>query len=82
MDTLGWILVQQKQTARGIPLLQQALNKSPDAAEIQYHLAAAYAQSGDVVRARSELERLLANGLAFPQEAEASALLKQLQATR
>ena len=81
MDTLGWILVRQKQTARGIKLLQQALTKAPDAAEIQYHLAAAYAQSGDTVRARGELERLLANGLAFPQEAEARALLKQLQAS-
>ncbi|WP_310446489.1 XrtA/PEP-CTERM system TPR-repeat protein PrsT [Thiobacillus sp.] len=80
MDTLGWILVQQKQTARGIKLLQQALSKSPDAAEIQYHLAAAYAQTGDTARARSELERLLGNGLAFPQEAEARALLQQLQA--
>lgn len=80
MDTLGWILVKQKQPARGIKLLQQALAKAPDAAEIQYHLAAAYAQSGDHVRARSELERLLANGLAFPQEADARALLKQLQA--
>jgi putative PEP-CTERM system TPR-repeat lipoprotein len=81
MDTLGWILVQQKQTSRGIQLLQQALTKAPDAAEIQYHLAAAYAQSGDTVRARGELERLLANGLAFPQETEARALLKQLQAS-
>jgi FimV-like protein len=79
MDTLGWTLVQQGQTARGIKLLQQALSKVPDAAEIQYHLAAAYAQSGDTDRAQRELKRLLANGTAFPQEQAARNLLQKLQ---
>lgn len=79
LDTLGWILVRQGQPARGIKLLQDALSKTPDAAEIQWHLASAYAQTGDRVRAQRELERLLATGVAFPEEHEARALLKQLK---
>jgi len=79
MDTLGWILVGQGKTARGLDLLQQATSKAPDAPEIRYHLAAALAKSGDGAKARQELQRLLDAGIAFPQEKEAQALLKQLQ---
>jgi len=79
MDTLGWILVQRKQTDRGIKLIRQALEKAPDSGDIQFHLAAAYAQAGDVSRARSELKRLLDSGIAFTQEAEARALLQKMQ---
>ncbi|HUW29130.1 MAG TPA: XrtA/PEP-CTERM system TPR-repeat protein PrsT [Sulfuriferula sp.] len=79
LDTLAGILVAQGKTARGLQLLQQALSKAPDNAEIQYHYVQALAKSGDAVRARGELERLLASGNAFSQEAEAHTLLKQLQ---
>ncbi|HYP67249.1 MAG TPA: XrtA/PEP-CTERM system TPR-repeat protein PrsT, partial [Thiobacillaceae bacterium] len=79
LDTLGWILVGQGQASRGIDLLRQALSKAPDSAVLQYHLAAALAQSGDKERAKAELQRLLDSGVSFPQEQEARSLLRQLQ---
>ena len=78
MDTMGWVLVQQGQSRRGVKLLQQALSRMPDAAEIQYHLAAAYAETGDNGRARQELKRLLDSGNAFRQEKQARDMLKHL----
>jgi predicted Zn-dependent protease len=38
-DTLGWILVEQGETKRGLELLQQALAKDSKIPEIRYHLA-------------------------------------------
>jgi putative PEP-CTERM system TPR-repeat lipoprotein len=80
MDTLGWILVQQGQSGRGITLLQQALSKAPDLGDIHYHYAAALAMSGDKTRARQELEQLLQSGQDFNQKPAALALMQILQA--
>jgi FimV-like protein len=76
-DTLGWILVEQGETARALELLQKAAEKAPQSTEIRYHLAVALAKSGDIARARGELTDLLANKN-FRQRQEAQALLKQL----
>ena len=46
--------------------------------DIQYHLGAALAKSGDKPGARKQLEQLLAANKEFPQRAEAQALLTQL----
>ena len=82
MDTLGWILVEQGNNARGLELLQRAVSKAPDMAEIRYHLAAAYYRKGDNPRAEAELKRVFDSGMKFPQEREAEALLAQIKAKR
>jgi putative PEP-CTERM system TPR-repeat lipoprotein len=78
MDTLGWILVEQGNTARALPLLQKAAALAPASREIHYHLAAALSKSGDKVNARKELDKLLADNKPFPQMDDAKALLKTL----
>jgi putative PEP-CTERM system TPR-repeat lipoprotein len=77
-DTLGWILVEQGNTPRGLKLVQQAAAKDPQNPEVRYHLGAALAKSGDKVRARRELEALLAGDQKFPQREAAETLLRQL----
>jgi putative PEP-CTERM system TPR-repeat lipoprotein len=78
MDTLGWMLVEQGNTARGVPLLQKAGGLAPDALEIHYHLAVGLNKSGDKQGARKELEKLLAQNKPFSQIADARELLKTL----
>jgi predicted Zn-dependent protease len=78
MDTLGWLLVEQGDTKRALPLLQKAVSLAPAAPELRFHLASALNKSGDKLAARKELEKLLADNKAFPQLDEAKALLKLL----
>jgi putative PEP-CTERM system TPR-repeat lipoprotein len=78
MDTLGWILIEQGNTERGLSLLQKAVSLAPDVGELRYHFAAGLAKSGDKAKARKELETLLSSGRSFPSREEARTLLKQV----
>ena len=78
LDTLGWIVLQQGDVKRGTALLRQAAGLAPNVPDIQYHLGVALLKSGDRGGARKLLELLLAANKAFPQRAEAQALLSKL----
>lgn len=78
LDTVGWMLVEQGNTTRGLPLLQKAVSGQPGSLELRFHLAAALAKSGDKKAARIELEKILQSGAPFAQQEEAKALMKTL----
>ena len=59
-------------------LLRQAAEKAPREAEIRYHLGAALARSGDMARARQELEAAIAGAGEAAWKAEAKRLLDLL----
>jgi putative PEP-CTERM system TPR-repeat lipoprotein len=78
VDTLGWILLEQGNASRALPLLQAAQKLAPNSPEISYHLAVGLNKSGDKQGARKELTKLLENNKNFPQQTEAQLLLKSL----
>jgi len=77
LDTLGWILLEQGDTARAVSLLQKANALAPTAAEISYHLGMGLAKTGDRRGARTQFEQLLAANKNFPKRGEIEALLAQ-----
>lgn len=78
LDTLAWIVLQRGDFKRAMPLLQEAVAKSPKSGTLRYHLAAGYAKSGDKAKARETLDALLVSDEPFPQRADAIALQAQL----
>jgi putative PEP-CTERM system TPR-repeat lipoprotein len=77
-DTLGWILVQRGDPARGVDLLQRAVAANRDNATLRYHLAVGLARTGDKATARRELDALLAGNRSFAERDAAQRLREQL----
>jgi putative PEP-CTERM system TPR-repeat lipoprotein len=79
LDTLGWILVDGGDAARGVAHLRKASTRAPAAPDIRYHLAAGLKKTGDLDGARKELAVLLQGDMRFPQADDARALQQSLQ---
>lgn len=78
MDTLGWILLEQKQLPRSLDLLSKAAAKLPDNPVIRYHHGVALLQNGQTAEARKELAAAIGAGKSFPGAEHARSLLQGL----
>jgi putative PEP-CTERM system TPR-repeat lipoprotein len=78
MDTLGWVLLEQGQVARALPLLQKAAAQAPAALDIRYHLAYGYFQAGKKAEAKKELDEVFAAKRHFSQIDAAKTLRDKL----
>ena len=77
-DTLGWIYVKKELASIGLPQLEDAVRRSPQDAQMHYHLGVALAKTGDAERSRRTLERALTLKLQPPLDAEARRLMATL----
>lgn len=78
MDTYGWLLIKQGDLQQGLDLVEQAARLLPEQPDIQYHIAYAHYQLGQVDTARSRLQQLLQQYTQFYSRKDAEALFDEL----
>jgi putative PEP-CTERM system TPR-repeat lipoprotein len=77
-DTLGWIHLKSGNSVAALGFLRQAAEAVPSDPGIQYHLAMAYVESGDVASAKKILMDLLASDRDFSNREDAQRALASL----
>ena len=78
IDTYASVLISQGNIAAGIPLLEKAVELSPESYDIVYHLAKAYALNGEPQKARQRLKPLLKASVMFAEKTQAEKLYNSL----
>lgn len=77
LDTVGWIMVDQK-NAKGLELLRKAHNSAQDDAEILYHTAIAEQTFGSATTAKTLLQQLIKQHPNFSDIGDAKKRLQQI----
>jgi putative PEP-CTERM system TPR-repeat lipoprotein len=78
-DTLGWILTENGNATKGLPLLRQASTTAPTDYRIRYHYAVALNKTGNVDEAVRQLDQVIAAKGNFLEKTDAQALLEELK---
>jgi putative PEP-CTERM system TPR-repeat lipoprotein len=78
MDTLGTLLVEKGDTARGVDLLRKAVELEPGRSEIRLNFARALVRAGQTAEAKKELDTLAALGDKFAHQDEVARLRRGL----
>lgn len=77
-DTLGWVLFKKGDYPHALTILEDAVEKMPNDAEIQFHVGMAHYMMGEEDAARVALQRALASSLDFPNKDDAKSSLDVL----
>ncbi len=76
LDALGWMQHQAGRDDLARPLLELAVEHSPDEPSTRFHLGSIYLGSGAADRGREELRRALDSPRPFPERLEAMRLMR------
>jgi tetratricopeptide (TPR) repeat protein len=81
-DTYGWILLKKGLAEQAIPVFQDLVSRVPTNASYRFHLAKAYAQKGDNVKATGELREALKHSPQHSEQQEIQDMLAKLGSGR
>ena len=77
-DTYGWGLIQQGQFGAALVPLTLAANALTQMPSVQYHLAVALVKTGNLGKAKTILQNIIAAKQPFAERSDAIALQKQI----
>lgn len=78
-DTLGWIYLKKNMSADAVDIFRDLVAKVPNSSTYRFHLAKAYYQQGDKVRAQAECKTALRYNPAEYEKGQIQELLQKAQ---